>query len=75
MIIKLLGVRLMNKDEKYLGNPLMVGKRKSTSFDALVLKIISKITLWKFSLLSQAGRNMLVKSIASAIPVYNMSFL
>lgn len=59
MITMMLGVRLMDKDEKYLENPLTLRRRKSISFD-LVLKIKSKISSWKSSLLSQANRNILV---------------
>lgn len=75
IITKMLGVRLMNKDDKYLGNPLVLGRWKSTSYDSLVLKIKSKINLWKSVHLFQAGRNTLVKSVTSALPIYNMSIL
>lgn len=75
IITKMLGVGLMNKDDKYLGNPLVLGRWKPTSYDSLVLKIKSKISLWKSLHLFQAGRNTLVKSGTSALPIYNMSIL
>lgn len=73
----------MNKDEKYLGSPLALGRWKSTSFDSLVLKIRPILNSWKSPLLSpwksphlsQDGRNNLVKSITLGISIYNMSVL
>lgn len=37
IITKMLGFRLTDKDEKFLGTPLALGRRKSTSFDSLVV--------------------------------------
>lgn len=65
----------MNDDKKYLGNPLVVKRNKSSSFQSLIFKVKSRIMTWQIPLLSQAGKNTLIKSVVSAIPVYNMSVL
>lgn len=66
---------MMDSGVKCLGNLLILNKKKATSFEFLVEKMKSKISNWKFSLLSQAGRNTLIKSVASAVSIYNMSVL
>ena len=48
---------------------------KNTRFGALINKIKNGINSWQTPLLSQVGRNILIKSIASAIPIYNMYVL
>lgn len=65
----------MTEDEKYLGNPLPLKKKRGATFESLINKIESKIASWKAHLLSQAGRSAVIKSIASVIPVYNMFIL
>lgn len=49
--IKVVGPRLMDKDEKYLKISLTLGTQKSISSDYLVLKIKFKIISWKSSIL------------------------
>ena len=58
-VAKALGVRFMDKNEKYLGNPLFLKKRKDLSFEPLVSKNKNKINSWRIPLLSQAGRSTL----------------
>lgn len=38
-IVTALGMRIMEKDEKYLGNPLMIRRNKNMCFGALINKI------------------------------------
>lgn len=65
----------MNESEKYLGNPILFKRHKNLCFDSLISKIKKKIQSWQANVLSQAGRNILVKSIVSSLSVYNMSVL
>lgn len=44
---RILGVRLMSNDEKHLGNPVFLNRRKSTNFESIVMKIKNKIASWK----------------------------
>jgi hypothetical protein len=56
-----------------LGLPLIIGKSKKEAFQPIVDKVMKKITGWKAKTLSQAGRTVLIKATASAIPAYTMS--
>jgi hypothetical protein len=59
---------------KYLGLPLSFGKSKSVAFKDILKKVYGKIEGWRAKTLSQAGRIVLIKSVASSIPSYAMSF-
>ena len=58
--------------EKYLGLPSFVGKRKKTSFNYIKEKIWKKLQGREGKSLSQAGREVLLKSVIQAIPTYTM---
>jgi hypothetical protein len=57
----------------YLGLPLFIGKSKKRAFPPILDKVLNQIEGWRAKTLSQAGRTMLIKAIASAIPSYAMS--
>ena len=59
--------------EKYLGLPPIIGRGKKQAFAEIKFRIQSKLNGWKTKLLSQAGREVLIKSVAQAIPVYAMN--
>lgn len=63
----------MSTFSKYLGLPLIRSRSKSVAFGDIQIRIDHKISGWKSNLLSQAGRTMLIKSIAAFIPIYGMS--
>ncbi|CAM8957099.1 unnamed protein product [Rhodiola kirilowii] len=63
----------VSSHSKYLGLPLVIGQRKTESFKCILEKVWKKITDWKNKLLSAAGREVLVKAVLQAIPVYMMS--
>lgn len=56
-----------------LGLPFIIGKSKKEAFQPILDKVLSKINGWRAKTLSQAGRTVLIKAIASAIPTYAMS--
>jgi hypothetical protein len=58
---------------KYLGLPLLFGKKKMAAFKDLLGKVSGKIEGWRAKTLSQAGRSVLIKSVAATIPSYAMS--
>jgi ribonuclease HI len=68
-----LGVPIIRQYEKYLGLPSLVGRNRSASFSQIKEKVWSKLKGWKEKLLSQAGREILIKAVAQAIPTYSMS--
>ncbi|XP_059432574.1 uncharacterized protein LOC132165893 [Corylus avellana] len=58
---------------KYLGLPLFFGRSKKAAFQDILDKVSGKIEGWRAKTLSQAGRSVLIKSIAATIPSYAMS--
>lgn len=62
----------MSSNEKYLGNLPRFGKNKAEVFNLLINKVKAKIRSGQASLLSLVGRITLIKSVVSAILVYNM---
>ena len=70
----LLGVPVIRQYEKYLSLLAFVGRAKKQSFVYIKERIWKKLQGWKEKLLSQAGREILIKSVIQAIPTYSMSF-
>ncbi|KAJ8649331.1 hypothetical protein MRB53_002354 [Persea americana] len=58
---------------RYLGLPSLIGRRKKAVFGFLRDRLWRKIQGWHGKLLSQAGREILLKNVAQAIPSYCMS--
>lgn len=61
------------RSSKYLGLPMAIGRSKKQVFDFIKARTIKKIQNWKTKLLNQAGKEVLLKSVALALPVYSMS--
>ena len=68
-----LGVPEIIQYEEYLGLPLLVGRNKKTSFNYIKEWVWKKLQGWKEKLLSQAGREILIKAVVEAIPTCTMS--
>ena len=68
-----LGVAASQSYDHYLGLPSLVGRTKKKSFSIIKERIWKKLKGWKEKLLSQAGREILVKAVVQAIPTYTMS--
>ena len=58
---------------KYLGLPSLISERKKHIFSYLKDHIWRKIQGWQQVRLSIAGRDVLIKSVAQAVPQYYMS--
>lgn len=69
----ILGVRQVLGTGKYLGLPSMIGRNKKAMFSFLKDRIWNKINSWSSRCLSQAGREVLIKSVLQSIPSYVMS--
>ena len=71
----MLGVRVVQQYEKYLGLPSLVGRNKKESFTYIKQRVWKKVQGWEAKLLSQAGREILIKAVAHALPTYTMALL
>ena len=58
---------------KYLGLPMLIGGSKQQVFGYIKHKVQEKLQGWKRNLLSHAGKEVLIKSVAMALPTYTMS--
>jgi hypothetical protein len=67
-----LGLRETQALDKYLGFPLKSHGRGQNDFNFVVHRVQNKLAGWKASLLSMAGRHVLIQSVTSAIPEYLM---
>ena len=73
-IQQILGVPSIRNYEKYLGPLALVGLEKKQSFIYIKERIFKKkFQSWKEKLLSQADREVLIKSVIQAILTYSMS--
>ncbi|GJM87648.1 hypothetical protein PR202_ga03624 [Eleusine coracana subsp. coracana] len=59
-------------NDTYLGLPAMVGAERSDCFKHLVDRVRTKTKGWKSKVLSMGGKEVLIKLIAEAMPVYAM---
>ncbi|XP_050258807.1 uncharacterized protein LOC126703778 [Quercus robur] len=68
----LLGVPEIKHYEKYLGLPAVVGKNRRASLNYIKDRVWGKLQGWKEKLLSQAGKEVLLKAVVQAIPTFAM---
>ncbi|GER38816.1 RNA-directed DNA polymerase (reversetranscriptase)-related family protein [Striga asiatica] len=61
------------KSSKYLGLPLGIGRNKKDTFAFVKECVSSRIMSWRNKFLNEAGREILIKTVLSALPVYVMS--
>ena len=72
LIKGILGVQEIQHYKKYLRLPSLVGKGKKASFAYIKERVWRKLQGWKGKLLSQAGREVLIKSVKQVILTYAM---
>jgi hypothetical protein len=59
-------------NDPYLGLPVHVGKSRVATFSYLKDRIWKRIQGWKEKMLSKAGKEILIKAVAQAIPTFAM---
>lgn len=61
------------EDSKYSGLPNMMHRSKVQTLGYLKDKVKNRILNWDGSLVSQGGKEVLIKSVAQSLPTYAMS--
>ena len=67
------GAQVIKPHAAYLGLPSLVGRSKNNTFAHLKQRMANKVSRWKEKLLTHAGKEVLIKSVAQAMPSYTMS--
>ncbi|XP_024178083.1 uncharacterized protein LOC112184012 [Rosa chinensis] len=71
----ILGVQVVDKHEKYLRIPTLVSRSRIDTFAYIKDNLSKKLTGWRSKLLSiSAGREILIKVVAQAMPLYTMNY-
>ncbi|XP_062028922.1 uncharacterized protein LOC133744912 [Rosa rugosa] len=73
LIADSLGVMIESKHEKYLGLPTYLGRNRTDSFAFIKESLSKKLAGWQGKLLSGAGKDLLIRVVAQALPSYSMS--
>jgi hypothetical protein len=68
-----LNIRAEARTERYLGLPVYVGRSRTKTFEYLKDRMWKKIQGWIERMLSKAGKDILIKACAQAIPTFAMS--
>lgn len=68
------GAQIIKSHESYLGLPSLVGHSKRNTFAQLKERVVNELARWKEKLLSNAGKEILIKAVAQAVPSYTMSY-
>jgi hypothetical protein len=68
-----LNIHRVTFEAKYLGLPTPEGRMKADRFKAITKRLSKRCNMWDERCLSAGGKDVLIKSVAQAIPVYVMS--
>lgn len=72
ILARILRIGKITKTDKYLGTLLFFHRSKSFNYQCMLDKVYHRIKGWKAQLLSQAGRAVLITSVTSVMPMYQM---
>lgn len=67
------GIRGQQQYEKYLRFPSIFGRSKKRAFAEIKTNLWHKLQSWKGKLLSQGGKEILLKVVSLTVPTYTMS--
>lgn len=69
----ILGVKCVDKHDHYLGLPTHVSRLKTKTFEYLKYRLSKKVISWRSELLSGGEKEILIKAVAQAVPMYVMN--
>ena len=72
MLREKLAFKEIKAHQCYLGLPTYVGRSKKVVFNEVCDRVLKKLKGWKEKLLSKAGKEVLLKAVIQAIPMYTM---
>lgn len=72
LLVDCLGMRKVEFHDKYLGLPVFIQKSKKETFAYVKDRLWKKLQSWRRGLLSSIGCELLVKTVAQALPMYSM---
>ena len=67
------GAQIIQHHEKNLGLPPLIERAKKKAFNRIKDQVGRKIAGWKGKLLSNAGREILIKAVAQDTPTYTIN--
>lgn len=71
-ITLILGIQEVEEHGFYLGFPAKLNRSKTESLKFVKEKVQNRVLGWSEAMLSQAGREVLIKSVAQSVPTYAM---
>ncbi|GMI84759.1 hypothetical protein HRI_002145200 [Hibiscus trionum] len=72
-VCRVLAVQMQTCLDKYLGLPSMVGRNKKRSLTFMAEKCSKSLSTWSPRLLSMGGKEVYIKAVLQALPLYAMS--
>lgn len=73
LVSKKMNVPFSTDMKKYLGLPNRVGRKKKRAFQHLKDRLRQKINSWSIRVLSLGGKEVFIKAVLQAIPIYTMA--
>lgn len=67
------GINAKSQQAKYLGLSAIIGKSRHHAFGEVKSWLWKKLQCWKKKLLSQEGKEVLLKAFSLALPTYTLS--
>ncbi|XP_017632704.1 uncharacterized protein LOC108475235 [Gossypium arboreum] len=69
----ILGMKVVEKLDNYIGLPLPIGKKKIVAFQEIINNMSCKLNSWTKRLLSFGGKEVFIKAVLQSIPTYALS--
>jgi hypothetical protein len=72
-ILEASGILTTQRYDTYLGLPALIGKSQIQAFQSIKNRVWKWLQNWKLKILSQVRKEILLKTVIQAIPMYSMS--